>query len=144
MLDGFIYSNEFGTLAQSYGIEVGEQEAPPPINTHITLQDLVGYYDLDGAYAKVGQTTLNLDANDVEGSYMQIYSSGYFTMHVEMDDYGQSETESATISSITDTTITAASNAYDEGTIEYEYDGSHLVFIIEDGSYYVEYDWLLQ
>ena len=146
MLDGFIYSIEFGTLADGYGIEVGTptQPTPPPTNDTVTIEDIAGRYNLLYADAEINGVDIHLDASDVRGSYLNISSSGAVTQYVQY--MGQSQTSTGQITEITDTTVTIYGYG-EEVDYTYEWNDPYLttsVDIYESGVRYIETDhWVL-
>jgi len=145
MLDGFIYSSEFDTLADGYGIEVGIPPQPElPVDDTVTISDIDGRYNLLYADAEMNGVDIHLDASDVRGSYLNISSNGSVTQYVKY--MGQSQTTTGTITEITDTTITI--NAYgEENEYSYSWNDPYLttsVDIYESGVSYSETDhWIL-
>ncbi len=145
MLDGFIYSAEFDTLADSYGIEVGTPPQPtPPIDDTVTISDIVGRYNLLYADAEINGVDIHLDASDVRGSYLNISSNGAVTQYVQY--MGQSQTSTGQITEITDTIVTIYSYG-EEIEYGYEWNDPYLTTSVDDyesGVSYSETDhWIL-
>jgi|GEM_PF-6445793 len=142
MLDGFIYSDEFEILADSYGIEVGAIEVVQlPISDEpdsVDIDDLVGRYTLIEADAEINGMEIHLDGSDVTGSYLQIDENGYIYMHIEYA--GMVDSSNGYITNLTDSIVTIYYDETDETyDINYEFNHPYLTTNMEYNDYDISY-----
>ena len=143
ILDGFIYSNEFNTLAQTYGIEVGTQVVEPePIISTNSWDSIIGFYLFDSMdLSTPSGSTFHINSSDLGYSYMEISTDG--TNEMYLSGNGISENITSQITSVSNDTIYMYfDNESDE--IPYLFDGTTLTIHDSIDGYDATMDWLLQ
>jgi hypothetical protein len=114
MLDGFIYSQEFSTLANEYGINVGEEPELPdePLPEAAPWDELVGEYSLynvdittpDGSSLHISPSGISSIQGELTAS-LSIGEDGGFDFYFDLEDFDAVGYMDATIQSVSDSEI---------------------------------------
>jgi hypothetical protein len=144
MLDGFIYSDEFKTLANNYGIEVGKiiEEVPNiPVNS---WNHLVGHYLLEDLELTTSNgSSFYISGDELDNTYMDISLNGNLYSYISAN--GTSESVSAQITSVSSNTIYMYDSYYHEtDDMNYLFDGETLTLYDSEDGNIATMDWLLQ